>query len=147
MADNLHLTLLFIGGATPEQAACLTRLGASVCAEPVSLIIDRLGQWRGPAVIWSGCTQVPSTLGPLVELLRSGAGDCGLSVDPRPFEVHITLVRNATRPFRTRELSEPLMLDFDRFCLMISHPSEDGTRYEVLASWPLRTRAPVEPRR
>jgi 2'-5' RNA ligase len=139
--DNLHVTLLFAGAVAPDQAACLERLGAAIRAQPVSLALDRLGHWRGPAVIWAGCSQLPDALRRIAEHLRRGAGECGVSVEPRPFEVHMTLVRKATRPFRARTLAEPLVLDFDRVCLMDSRATEGGVRYDVVASWPLQTDA------
>lgn len=143
VADNMHATLIFLGHLAPPRVGCVRRMGAAIDGDAVSLVIDRLGHWRGPEVIWAGCSRVPTAVQYLVDRLRNGVTACGIDIDPRPFEVHFTLARGAARPFAARELQEPLSLYFDRFCLMASLPVPGGVRYEVEASWPLRRAGPA----
>lgn len=134
---NLHITLVFLGALTPGQRQCVSRLAAGTRSDPVTVTVDRVGYWPGPAVVWAGASRTPDALPRLVESLRAGVVACAIAVDPRPFELHVTLVRQASRPVPSLQLPEPVTLSFDRFVLMASRHAAGGVCYTVIESWPL----------
>ncbi|KAF0192995.1 MAG: 2'-5' RNA ligase [Gammaproteobacteria bacterium] len=134
---NLHITLTFLGDLAPAQRRCVAQFAAGIRGETIALTVDRIGYWCGPGVVWAGASQSPGSLPRLVEQLRAGVSECGIDIDPRPFELHLTLVRKTSQPVQPRVLREPLSLSFDRFCLMASYHASGGVRYEAVESWPL----------
>ena len=133
-ADNLHITLLFMGNIAAHQrdGLCTT----SISAPGFSLTLDKLGWWRGPRVIWLAPTTVPAEILSLVSNLAELAADRGIELDNRPYQPHMTLARNITRKPGLPDPA-PVHWQVDRFCLVESITSQAGPRYTVLKTWPL----------
>lgn len=142
-ADNLHLTLAFLGDVTARQRACVERMATSVCDDnacsPFELVLDRSGYWSRSRVLWLGLSEPPESLLALAARLQAGASGCGLSLDVRPYQPHLTLMRKVfpRRGFSESEnLSvEPLCWPVSGFALMRSVAEVKGVRYEVLQEW------------
>ena len=86
-ADNLHLTLRFIGDAEPERQAALEAALARVRVEPFILAVEGVGVFpsRGPAkVLWAGVGHGH----PRLHQLRKQLDEALLTVDPT-LDVHI----------------------------------------------------------
>lgn len=135
--ENLHITLLFAGNVSQSQAQCLEQLGDVFEGRAFSLRLDHLGHWRRPQVLWWGASEQPQALLDIVQGLQKGALQCGVEVDPRPYQAHLTLARKVKKA--------PAQLDFEpeawplrEFVLVESVSSSDGLRYQVLKSWPLQ---------
>jgi 2'-5' RNA ligase len=135
--DNLHFTLVFLGSIAAETRQCLEQMAKTVSSAPLTLLVDKIGYWRKPKVIWAGATQLSDNLLSLVEQLRTGGAACGADPDTRPYEAHLTLVRKVNRHVAEIGIDKPVRLDFDRFSLMESVPTADGVHYTTVASWPL----------
>ena len=135
--DNLHFTLVFLGSIAEEARQCLEQMAETVSSSPLTLLVDKIGYWHKPKVIWAGATELPENLLSLVERLRAGVTICGVEADTRPYQAHLTLVRKVNRHVAEICINEPLRLDFDRFSLMESVPTSDGVSYTTIASWPL----------
>ncbi|WJW74737.1 RNA 2',3'-cyclic phosphodiesterase [Thiohalobacter sp. IOR34] len=136
-ADNLHLTLAFIGPVDAEQRDCLRRAAAGVGGSAFRLRLDQYGYWQRPRIAWLGAGEVPEALSSLVRRLNEAlATECGHQPDPRPFAVHVTLARKARRR-RVPEEVVPIDWAVDRFCLVESRSTDNGVRYELLECWPL----------
>ena len=95
-AENLHLTLRFIGDTGPDKQAALEAVLARVRVEPFVLPVGGLGVFpsRGPAkVLWAGVGHGH----PRLYQLRKQVDEALLSVDPaldiRSFHPHFTLGR------------------------------------------------------
>ena len=94
-ADQLHLTLAFLGDVGDERVAGLTRALGQVSAAPFRLRFDRLGCFPScarPRVLWVGLKPEPlliSLADRLREILRAG----DITQEERPFSPHITLAR------------------------------------------------------
>ncbi len=136
---NLHITLAFLGDLAPGQRRCVAQFAAGIRAETIALTVDCISYWCGPGVAWAGASQSPGSLRRLVKQLRAGVSECGIDIDPRPFELHLTLVRKTRQPIQPLVLREPLSLSFDRFCLMVSRHAPGGVCYETVESWPLQS--------
>lgn len=144
-ADNLHLTLRFVGTVeTPlanDLAARLGRIGGE--AFPVAL--DGVGHFDTPGramALWARVA--PSA--PLEALRQKVEHACeavGLGRETRRFTPHVTLARVD----RASGAIGPWLASFgdmratwlaDRFTLYESHLGHAGPRYEAVTTYPLR---------
>lgn len=135
-AEKLHLTLCFLGGVDGGTRRCLEGQAGTVQAPPFTLVLDRLGYFPRPRVVWLGASAVPEPLPSLVQQLRDGQRRCGLEPERRPFQAHLTLARKARRGPAVNEM-EPLVWPVERFALVASRTLPEGAQYEVLREWPL----------
>jgi 2'-5' RNA ligase len=104
-AENLHLTLAFLGEMPKARVAPLAASLASLRVEPFAIEIERTGSFPASQVLWAGPTRVPPELDRTrrrVLLLLSRAGLTGDAEHPdspdHPFVPHITLARGLARP-------------------------------------------------
>jgi 2'-5' RNA ligase len=131
-----HITLVFLGEINPEQRACAERAAAGVHARSFELIVDRVGYWPRPRILWAGCSHTPEPLLELVQRLQQALLDCGFRPERRPYAPHITLARKARKPAEIT-LDKPLNWPVRSFVLMGSDLDAPPPRYRVLARWPL----------
>jgi len=137
-AENLHLTVAFLGHLPVERLAELRAIGAAVAARVSSfdLTLTKLGVFRDAGIAWLGAEQMPAELHELVESLRGDLRSHALPVERRAFQAHVTLVRRCTRARTGRELA-PIAWRVDALALMASETLSEGARYRVIAAWPL----------
>jgi 2'-5' RNA ligase len=100
----------------------------------VELVLDRLGFWPRPRIVWLGCRVVPDTLKAFEGRLRRGLVQLGLVTERRAFSPHITLFRKVTR--RPRLKLTPLQWSVDGLCVVRSVLGPTGARYQVLQHTP-----------
>jgi 2'-5' RNA ligase len=139
-ADNLHLTLAFLGERPAELVARLSEIAAGIECAAFTLHLDDVGYWRKTGLAWLG-TDAPSTelTGLQCQLVRALAG-AGIEQEARPFAPHITLARRIGTIVR-RRLASPIAWNIDSFSLVQSELGREGARYRVLETWPLRAGA------
>lgn len=134
--ENLHLTLAFIGPASPERIEVLLDAASKVQAAPFEMVLDRLGCWPRNRILWAGCSEAPPLEHRLFSALAQELAGAGCMLDSRPHAPHVTLVRDARCDrLNTRDIAVPWRTD--AFCLVESSLQPNGARYEVLARWPL----------
>lgn len=136
-AENLHLTLAFLGHVPAEARTCLERSASAIRGEPFTLVLDRLDCFRRTGVLWVGASQVPAPLATLVHALDAAAAGCGLAPQRREFRAHVTVARKLRRCPPPRPIA-PLEWPVGHFCLALSNTHPAGARYEILRSWELR---------
>ena len=90
-AENMHLTLAFIGDIDPATAQRVAARIAEI--EPVALRFEfsHTGAFRS-GVLWAGLEE-KAVLEKLVGTVRQMLDDEGVSYDPKPFRAHVTLAR------------------------------------------------------
>ncbi len=92
-ADQLHLTLHFIGGVDRRRIAAIGA-GLQVPVRPFELQLTQAAIWpRGLAVLQA--MQPPKPLTQLHAQLAAALQALGLAVEARPFRPHLTLARRA----------------------------------------------------
>ncbi|MGI9252418.1 MAG: RNA 2',3'-cyclic phosphodiesterase [Thermomicrobiales bacterium] len=162
--ENAHLTLHFLGEQPRERAQLLRMALPPVVAphEPFDLRTGNLGVFpniRRPRVLWLGLFGPTHRLETLHAALGAALKDLDCSVDGEAFHPHVTLgrVRNQgtpTMPLRDlpeamrARLADPatgvmagppsIAIPVDRVELIRSHLSHEGSRYETIATFPLR---------
>jgi RNA 2',3'-cyclic 3'-phosphodiesterase len=133
--DKLHLTLVFLGNIEHEKIPQLEALAARLRVPRFDLEFGATGYWRHNRIVWAAPVAIPQRLAELVAALEGTLENAGYRFDRRPYAPHITLIRDAHEPgelprFSTRwEISE--------FALVQSTRDDQGSRYQVVARWPL----------
>lgn len=132
-ADNLHLTLAFLGQQPRARLEELQLLAAGIEAPPFDLQLDRLGGHRG--TLWLEPARLPEALSALAGELQQRLLAAGIPLDTRPFRAHLTLLRHAGA--RPAQASPDFAWPVERFVLCASENTARGVRYRELGSWPL----------
>ena len=135
-AENLHITLLFLGSVTAQTRICAEKIAAGIAGHPFELSLDQIGFWPQSGILWLGARELPESLVALARDLRHGIAGCGIDLDARPFKPHVTLMRKALVVRRERPLGA-VAWRVDDFVLVESKTTRDGSHYQVLTSWRL----------
>ncbi len=135
--DNLHITLVFLGQVEMPVTDCIVAAGDAVRCPPFRLELGRLDYWSRPRILWLGPRHTPPQLFTLVGGLRQHLQPCGIPLDPRPYQAHMTVMRKVGRAPAVGE-TPPLAWDVTDFSLMESVSGARGVRYHALHSWALR---------
>jgi len=132
-ADNLHVTLLFLG-STPAEAEKRVRLAVeNIRIQPFSLYFDQLIFWEKPKILCLTTEQYDPQLAILVDALKKLVEQCGISIEDRTYKPHITLARKARELINTEV--QPIEWRAGSFCLLESCSSAYGIDYRVLQCW------------
>jgi RNA 2',3'-cyclic 3'-phosphodiesterase len=95
-AENLHVTLKFLGRSEPDKLAAIQKaLGSLRNPEPVALEFHGLGFFpneKRPRVFWMGM-RASSNLPALAETIDHAMHKLGFPLETRPFAPHLTLAR------------------------------------------------------
>jgi len=137
-AANLHLTLAFAGSVTGAVQACMEAAAPTVSVPPFELVIDTVGHFPRPRILWLGASAVPPALESLANGLRRALVDCGLAPEIRTFQAHVTLARKFGQPLPERPFT-PVTWAVGDFALVESVHTDSGARYLPLRSWPLES--------
>ncbi len=132
---GLHLTLAFLGVVEEARREALEAALGRLVLVAHTLLLDRLGYWRRPQVVWLGATHTPEALADFVADLRVRLRDLELPVDDRPFVPHVTLLRKVRRR-PPALIYEPIAWGVDGFVLVQSELRPEGAEYTVLRRWP-----------
>jgi 2'-5' RNA ligase len=147
-AENLHVTLAFLGGVADARVAPALHAARGIDAAAGTQRFDAFARWGrgGPIVLET--THVAPALRELREALASSLLAADFALDRRDFRPHITLARDAGRGAPPEALPPgpvpPIDWPFESFALVESTPvlrdgRAVGSRYHVLGTVPLRT--------
>ena len=136
-AENLHVTVAFVGAWPLSGLSQWIDAGARCAAGPMHLTLDALGGFRRAGVAWLGASVAPAPLLELGRSLNAELAGAGIA-DARPFHPHLTLARKCRGPF-PHESVGPYEWDVDALALMQSHADVVGACYVVLRQWRLRS--------
>lgn len=131
--NNLHVTLLFLGGVDAGRQAALMQAVAVVSVQPMHLRFERLSYWRKPAVVCLCARQTDLAVSRLVERLMEIATQQQIAFDSRPYKPHVTLLRKAKALPEFQ--FEPVDWYARSFCLVESVSTPNGVEYRVLERW------------
>ena len=131
--DNLHLTLAFLGNVNQAQRESVEVLAESISMTPFSLCLEHLGVFPKPKVLWLGVKEQPDSLKQLALSLEKGARDCGIKLDGKGFNPHVSLMRKVNQ-LHAFEI-DPIHWDVNQFCLIHSVTQPEGMTYQVVRKW------------
>jgi 2'-5' RNA ligase len=143
-AEDLHLTLRFVGDVDRHAEDDLLEALAEIEAPPFELTIEGLGAFGGrePKVIWAGLAPSPP-LEALQRAVERATRAIGLPSEERSFHPHVTLAR--LRGSRAGPVAELLQsrtgfvlppFRVERFVVMSARPG-GGAPYVVEVEFPL----------
>jgi RNA 2',3'-cyclic 3'-phosphodiesterase len=150
--SDYHITLRFIGDISNRMACDIDSMLADVTRSTMSLRLSSLGSFGGdkPHSIYAAVEPNRQLSELQAEIERIVRG-CGVEIDKRKFQPHITLarLRNASSLDVAGYLSvfgyfSPQHFDSDRFVLYSARASTGGGPYMVETSYPLRRIAYAE---
>lgn len=136
-AENLHLTLAFLGDVPGTRINALLQLGDDLPVDPFSLRFDRIESWKKPALACLRPTEAPAALTRLVGHLQTGLRQEGFAVEARAFKPHVTLSRDIVIPADSLPVWPVLEWPVDLIALVRSERAAEGARYHVVGCWPL----------
>jgi RNA 2',3'-cyclic 3'-phosphodiesterase len=138
-ARNIHLTLAFLGDVPASGVPGLQSIAGQLPRDAFTLVLDRVGGFRGSGVAWLGARAVPGALAGLQRTLAEALRARGFRIEARPFAVHLTLARKC-RVVLDEPLAGPVEWPVEAIALVASTLAPGGSVYRTLATWPL---APV----
>jgi 2'-5' RNA ligase len=145
-AEQMHLTMSFLGAVEPAGEDRLRETLADVRVPPFFLPIQGVGVFGGshPTVVWAGVGQGHPHLFALHKHVQDAVLRAELEADLRPFHPHITLgrakgvSRGALLPFLRKHVETELgLLKITSFVLFSSSLAPHGATYSVEVRWPL----------
>ena len=135
-AENIHLTLAFLGSVDAAFRDCAEQAAAAIRAEAFTLTLEQIGCWSRTGILWAGSARVPEPLLILVQELTAGLARCGYTPERRPYAAHLTLARKVRRCAPPASI-EPQAWQVRRFCLARSRLDAHGAHYEMVREWEL----------
>lgn len=143
-ADNLHLTLLFIGEMSLIEVqyfhqALQVFLGN---ISRFSLLIQNLGLFDKAQrkILYYQLKDAPVALFELVSIIQNTAQSCGLCFEVMPFKPHITIARQLTiqdASLCTNKKIDPLLIEMKHIHLYVSERVDGVLRYTPMKTYEL----------
>ena len=135
-AENVHLTLAFIGAWPRAKLSVLCDAAAAIRSPPMRLTLDTLGGFPRAGVAWIAPSASSLALQQLAQALAFGLARVDVALEAREFHPHMTLARRCRGPY-PRGGAGPCVWDIDGMTLMASDTRAEGARYTALARWEL----------
>jgi 2'-5' RNA ligase len=141
-AENLHLTLAFIGSLPQTEVRALQPRVDDLPVVPFTWTLDRVGVFRGAQVLWLGGGPC-AALEELAAAVRALLDRAAVGYDRKPFVPHVTLLRKLPRTaaLDAGALVAAIRWPVRKVRLVVSTPAPDGPRYRDAAAW-LATHGP-----
>ncbi|ANY17789.1 RNA 2',3'-cyclic phosphodiesterase [Bordetella pseudohinzii] len=130
-ADTLHITLAFLGPASPARTRQLIDYTRQSRIAPGEIRIARYGSFKRPRIIWAGPEGRHEALAALHEQIWRDIAPLGWIQEEPDFTPHVTLLRKASG-FEPPDPPGALDWPYAHFCLMASEPGGQS-RYRELA--------------
>ena len=141
-AENLHLTLGFLGRLPQGRLQEVLEVATGVSVEPFAFTLDRMEHWAAPAIYCLVPGAIPPALPALVAGLRSALRVRDLPADERPYRPHVTLCRKARAP-EAQQVTVPVAaIDWWAQEFVLAESADDTGRsiYRIIGRWPLHPR-------
>jgi 2'-5' RNA ligase len=131
-AENLHLTLAFIGELDAARAARVAAALDALPVAPFAWTLDAVGAFERARVLWAAGPDC-APLAALAQRVRQLLDELRVPYDRKPFVAHVTLLRDLARADARRAaapIAPPVVWHADRPQLLRSVQREEGLRYE-----------------
>ncbi|MFZ1012122.1 MAG: RNA 2',3'-cyclic phosphodiesterase [Terracidiphilus sp.] len=143
--ESWHITLQFLGNASPEQLEALQAQLCPVQLPAFSVQLGGLGFFdRAGALIVE--VSLSRELASLQEDVTAATAHCGFRAEERPYHPHITLARMQNAQWSlvrhgvdAARCETPRLPGFvaREFCIYESFPGRESAQYEIRARFPL----------
>ncbi|HUX90887.1 MAG TPA: RNA 2',3'-cyclic phosphodiesterase [Gallionellaceae bacterium] len=136
-ADKLHNTLVFLGDVEPDRLEALQLAAQEVSAAEFQIVFDVARYWGHNHIVYAAPGSVPPKLGQLLSKLEQRLLHHHFRFDRRSYKPHVTLLRHAHWSDSPLTAVPQAVWKMREFVLVQSVSEGEGTRYEVLARFPL----------
>ena len=133
--DDLHTTLHFLGAIPEDRTERLFELGDTLDPPRFVLVLDQVGYWSRPKILWAGPTSIPGELRGLHRQLGERLQSLGFETDSREYRPHVTLARKVRAGLRPGPL-QPLSWKVREMALVESRPGV-APMYHPIRRWRL----------
>ena len=130
-AENLHITLYFLGSVGDGIVSGLVERAGSLIMEPFALTLDHYGYWQRARTLWLGVRETPTAMAALAGELRGIGHDLGLPRSRRAFIPHMTLARKVNR-LTPKEPPSPINWAIGEFVLIESRLGGRHSQYRIV---------------
>lgn len=133
-AEDLHLTLLFLGVLERSQLPMLQQMVDAIELAAFSFSLQQIACWRHNRIAFAAPFEEVAPLQRLSERLRILVANTGIGFDRRPFTPHVTLLRRMAATVDPQPIQVP---DWrvEAFSLVESMADGEGVRYRNLQTW------------
>jgi len=131
-AENLHLTLAFIGDLPDERGAAIAAACAALPSVSCDWELTEIGFFARPRVLWAGGA-LSGGLAAIAAGARELLDRMQVAYDRKPFVPHVTLLRDVKRFDGPREIVPPIAWPIREVALFRSGRDESGARYVRVA--------------
>ncbi|KAA3625186.1 MAG: RNA 2',3'-cyclic phosphodiesterase [Proteobacteria bacterium] len=129
IAENLHITLKFLGAVPRSRIRELVDACRGLLFDPFSLTMNRIGFFPQPRVVWVGAEPVAESPATLIENIEASLEAVGFARERRRFRAHCTLFRKAR--MRPDFAFEPFQWPVSSWVLVESELSTGGPKYTI----------------
>lgn len=132
---NLHLTIAFLGRVNKHLHTRLVNDFANWYVPESVFTLNTIGYFERPRVVWAGVSNPLERrhLTDIYDNMWDRLKSYGFRPEERPFEPHISLLRNAEYNNFSRVKMESIVCRPKRCFLVASNPTPNKTNYEVLS--------------
>ena len=136
-AQQIHLTLLFLGNIAVYQIGVLQQAMKNVSVKKFEFKLEEICYWKKNQIVYGQAKQFPKELLTLVDSLGNVLSEAEFSIEKRVYKPHVTLIRKAI-PFTKINLDTPILWHVNEWFLMQSRQTNNGVDYIPLGQWSLR---------
>lgn len=136
-AQNLHLTLAFLGEQPGDRINTLISLGDDLSSDSISLRFNNIECWKKAGLACLRPAETPVALTRLVGQLNTGLQMAGIALEARGFKPHVTLARDIAVTGPAIPVWPASQWQAPALALLRSRLSPEGPEYAVLHEWPL----------
>lgn len=144
-AENLHVTLKFLGLLNEEKLPDIKSVAAAICQNFSSMELRCQGIGAFKQSLWVGIEQQPQ-LTELAEALNQAAQGQGIALDDKEYLPHVTVARlgKTGRPLVSELLERYKAKDWGSFTapmahLYLSQTRPEGARYTIIKNFNFKT--------
>lgn len=142
-AANYHITLAFLGDVATSKLDALCQRVDDLCtapyAQPGELLLDTVGYFAKPGILWVGPKHWPDHLSRLASALFHFGKALGSHKGKQDFQPHITLYRRCDAPVQALQPPD-FTLPYGELVLYESVNGKSGVHYQECVTWPLNAR-------
>ncbi len=138
-AENIHLTLVFLGDVDPGKLEVLCKAVdgiKSFHSRAFDMVIEEIRYWKHNRIVYAATRTVPRELTDLVSAIQNVLFAAGFSFERRAYKPHITLMRKASC-HALPKLEEPIAWRAREWVLVKSEQISSGSVYIPIGRWPL----------
>jgi RNA 2',3'-cyclic 3'-phosphodiesterase len=154
-AENLHLTLCFLGNTANDQLQNIIDNFQAVALPSFEISLDQLTYWPKPSILAAEASSNPdNSLTKLKQLIEKQLTDMQIfNFDKQAFKPHITLFRQLQQPPETclnfylqaeKIQQKKQTMKVESISLMQTISRAGGYYYQTLAEWPLKNSTSIK---